>query len=113
MSVTQVPIRPIARGSLVKLWLAIAALVVGAFFLAQLGTAPLRGETTASGIMFRTIEAGTGPFIQREDAALVEYVGTFDDGEIFDATQQPVPMIPMAVIPGFAEAMMKMARSRL
>ena len=108
MSVTQVPIRPIARGSLVKLWLAIAALVVGAFFLAQLGTAPLRGETTASGIMFRTSEEGTGPFIQREDAALVEYVGTFDDGEIFDATQQPVPMIPMAVIPGFAEAMMKM-----
>ena len=37
MSVTQVPLRPIARGSLVKLWLAIAALVVGAFFLAQSG----------------------------------------------------------------------------
>ena len=110
MTVTQVPLRPLARGSLVKLVLAIALLVVAAFFLARLGTGPLRGETTASGIEFRTLKAGTGPLIQREDAALVDYVGTFDDGKTFDASQQPVPMIPMAVIPGFAEAMMKMQK---
>ena len=108
MSVTQVPLRPIARGSMVKLWLAIALLVAAAFFLARLGTAPLQSETFASGLSFRTIKEGSGPFIQREDAALVEYVGRFDDGEVFEATPQPVPMIPMGVIPGFAEALTKM-----
>ncbi len=107
---TQVPLRPLARGSLAKLLLALAALILVAFVLARLGTAPFRGETTASGIAFRTLKPGTGPLLQREDAALVDYVGTFDDGKVFDASQQPVPMVPMAVIPGFAEAMMKMQK---
>ena len=31
MSVTQVPLRPVAKGTLVKLWLAIAALVALAY----------------------------------------------------------------------------------
>ncbi len=110
MTATQVPLRPLARGSRAKLLLALAALVVIAFFMARVGTAPFRGETTASGIEFRTLKAGTGPLIQREDAVLMDYVGTFDDGKAFDASQQPVPMVPMAVIPGFAEAMMKMQK---
>ena len=92
MSVTQVPLRPIKRGSLLKLWLALALLVVAAFALAKLGTQPFRSQTTASGIEFRTLKPGTGPLIQREDAALVDYVGTFDDGKEFDASRQPVPM---------------------
>ena len=108
MSVTQVPLRSIARGSLVKLWLAVALVVLVAFALARLGTAPFRPETTSSGIVFRTIKAGNGPLVQREDAALVDYVGTFDNGQVFDASRQPVPMVPLAVIRGFAEAMMKM-----
>lgn len=108
MSITQVPLRPIKRGSLVKLWLAVAVLVIGAFALARLGTAPFRSQVTSSGIEFKTVKVGSGPLIKKDDAALVEYVGTFDDGKVFDASRQPVPMVPMAVIPGFAEAMMKM-----
>ena len=112
MSVTQVPIRPIARGSLVKLWLAIAALVVGAFFLAQLGTAPLRGETTASGIQFRTIEPGEGDRIKLVDGALIEYEGRLPDGTVFDSTEGngPVPILPAQVIPGFSEALQLMQK---
>ena len=108
MSVTQVPLRPIKRGSMLKLWLGLALLVVAAFALAWLGTKPFRAQTTASGIEFKTMKAGHGPFIQKDDAALVDYAGTFDDGKTFDASRQPVPMVPAAVIPGFAEAMMKM-----
>ena len=108
MSVTQVPLRAIKRGSLLKLWLALGLLVVAAFALAWLGTRSFRAQTTASGIEFKTLTAGHGPFIQKDDAALVDYVGTFDDGKTFDASRQPVPMVPSAVIPGFAEAMMKM-----
>ena len=37
MSVTQVPLRPIARGSQLKYWLALAVLVFAAFALARLG----------------------------------------------------------------------------
>ena len=108
MSVTQVPLRPIKRGSMLKLWLGLALLVAAAFGLARLGTAAFRPVTTASGIQFRTLKPGNGPLIQKEDAALVDYVGTFDNGQVFDASRQPVPMIPMAVIPGFAEAMSRM-----
>ena len=54
MSVTQVPLRPLERGSLLKLWLAIALLVVAAFALAKLGTQPFRSQTTTSGIEFRS-----------------------------------------------------------
>ena len=112
MSVTQVPLRPIARGSLVKLWLAIAALVAGAYFLAQLGTAPLRGQTTASGLMFRTIEKGEGDTIKLVDGALVEYEGRLVDGTVFDSTEGrgPAPILPAQVIPGFAEALQKMQK---
>ena len=112
MSVTQVPLRPIARGSLVKLWLAIAALVAGAYFLAQLGTAPLRGQATASGLMFRTIEQGEGDTIKLVDGALVEYEGRLVDGTVFDSTEGrgPAPILPSQVIPGFAEALQKMQK---
>lgn len=110
MSVTQVPLRPIARGSQLKYWLGVAALVIAAFFLARLGAGPLQSEMTASGIEFRTLQVGSGPLIQKEDAALVEYVGKFDDGKVFDSSPQPVPMVPLAVVPGFGEAMTKMQK---
>ncbi len=110
MSVTQVPLHPIARGSLVKLWLALAALVGAAFLLAHLGTAGLRGETTASGIQFRTIEAGEGDPIKLVDGALIEYEGRLPDGTVFDSTagRGPAPLLPAQVIPGFSEALQKM-----
>ena len=112
MTVTQVPLRPIARGSLLKLWLALAALVAGAFFLAQLGTAPLRGEKTASGLTFRTIEPGQGDLIKIVDGALIEYEGRLLDGTVFDTTEGrgPAPILPSQVIPGFSEALQLMRK---
>ena len=84
MTVTQVPIRPIARGSLVKLWLALALLVVAAFALARFGTAPFQVEKTASGIEFRTIKAGSGDKIKAVDGVYLEYEGRLADGKVFD-----------------------------
>ena len=112
MSVTQVPLRPIARGSLVRLWLAIAALVLGAYALAHLGTVSLRGETSASGLMFRTVEAGEGDPIKLADGALIEYEGRLPDGTVFDTTEGrgPAAILPSQVIPGFSEALQKMQK---
>ncbi len=111
MTVTQVPLQPIKRGSLVKLWLALALLVVAAFALARFGTAPFQVEKTASGIEFRTIKAGSGDRIKAVDGVYLEYEGRLADGKVFDSTQgKPVPMVPGQVIPGFSEALQMMQK---
>jgi FKBP-type peptidyl-prolyl cis-trans isomerase FkpA len=112
MTVTQVPLRPIARGSLVKLWLALIVIVVAALALAWSGAGQLRGETTASGVNFRTVEAGEGPLIKPVDGVMIEYEGRLADGTIFDTSEGrgPAPMIAGQVIPGFAEALQKMQK---
>ena len=112
MTVTQVPLRPIARGSLVKLWLALIVLVAAALVLAWFGAGQLRGETTASGLMFRTVAAGEGPLIKPVDGVMIEYEGRLEDGTVFDSSEGrgPTPMIAGQVIPGFAEALTMMQK---
>lgn len=111
MSVSQVPLRPLKRGALAKLWLGIFLLVTAALVLAWAGAGAMRGETTESGLQFRTIEAGEGPFIKPVDGVMIEYEGRLEDGTVFDSSRgQPVPMIAGQVIPGFAEALQKMQK---
>lgn len=111
MSVSQVPIRPLKRGALAKLWLGILLLVGAALLLAWNGTGALRGETTASGLEFRTLEAGEGPLIKPVDGVLIVYEGRLENGTVFDSSRgQPVPMIAGQVIPGFAEGLQKMQK---
>lgn len=111
MSVSQVPLRPLRRGALAKLWLGLLLLVAAALLLAWTGAGALRGETTASGLVFRTIQAGEGPLIKPVDGVLIDYEGRLEDGTVFDASGgQPVPMIAGQVIPGFAEALQKMQK---
>ena len=66
MSVTQVPLRPIKRGALAKLWLGILLLIAAGLLLAWSGAGALRGETTRSGLQFRTVKAGERPADQAE-----------------------------------------------
>ena len=58
-----------------KFWLGILLVVAAGVGLAWLGAGSLRGETTASGLGIRTVEAGTGPFIQPVDGVMIEYEG--------------------------------------
>ena len=111
MSATQVPLRPLKAGSMFKLWLGIALLISAAVALAWVGAGSLRGETLPSGVTIRTIEAGAGPIVGQQDVVQIAYVGTLDDGSIFDSSHgRAVPMTPMGVIPGFAEALTKMQK---
>ncbi len=99
-------------GGVGKLWLGIVALIAAGIALAWLGAGSLRGETTPTGLQFRTVEAGSGPRIKAEDGVLIEYEGRLEDGTVFDTSEGrgPTPMIAGQVIPGFAEALTMMQK---
>ena len=115
--VTAVPLRPIKKGSLTRLWLGVGAACVAAGAMAWAGTSTVSGSgcsvgdfkgtkpvTTASGLMFQTVKTGAGNKPTDTDVALVDYKGTLKDGKQFDANERaPLPVADM--IPGFTEAL--------
>jgi len=127
MSVTTVPIHPIKKGSLTKIWLGVALIVMAALLLAYTGTqnAVINGasneqflaanadedgvETTASGLQYKVLKPGEGPSPTATDTALVKYEGTLRDGTVFDANEQ-TPMPVGGVVPGFSEALQLMQK---
>lgn len=118
MSVTAVPIRPVAKGSLLKLWIGLAILAVLAAAAAFAGTRGMAIKTTLSGLRYQVIEPGHGPNAAVDDVAVIRYEGRLADGTVFDSTEGkgPVPLPVMGSIPGFSEALQLMnkgARYRL
>ncbi len=127
MSVTTVPIRPIKKGSLTKLWIGLALVLVVAAALAFVGTqdAVTTGAsneqflennadedgviTTASGLQYKVLKPGEGPSPTATDTALVKYKGTTRDGNVFDENEQ-TPMPVGGVVPGFSEALQLMQK---
>lgn len=134
MSVTTVPIRPIEKGTLTKMWIGIALVVLIGAALAWFGTrdavetgatdeqflamnAGKDGvETTASGLQIQTIKAGEGPNPVATDIARVKYTGTLRDGTEFDTSvgrgqPEDAVVFPVGgVVPGFSEALQKMQK---
>jgi len=127
MSVTTVPIHPVKKGSLTKIWLGVALIVAAALLLAYTGTqnAVVTGasneqflaanadedgvQTTASGLQYKVLKPGEGPSPTATDTALVKYEGRLRDGTIFDANEQ-TPMPVGGVVPGFSEALQLMQK---
>ncbi|WP_339689039.1 FKBP-type peptidyl-prolyl cis-trans isomerase [uncultured Parasphingorhabdus sp.] len=127
MSVTTVPIHPIKKGSLTKIWLAVFLVAAAALLLAYTGTrnVVVNGasneqflaanadedgvETTASGLQYKVIKPGEGASPTATDTALVKYEGRLRDGTIFDANEQ-TPMPVGGVVPGFSEALQLMQK---
>ncbi|WP_260483192.1 FKBP-type peptidyl-prolyl cis-trans isomerase [Sphingomicrobium flavum] len=106
MSATQVPLRPIAKGSVAKLWLGLIALVLVGVGVAWAGTKPLERLDALS---VEATTEGTGEPITLEDGALVVYEGRLKDGTVFDSSNgEAVPMLPTRVIPGFRDALVQM-----
>lgn len=126
--VTAVPLRPIAKGSLVKLWVGVGLIVAAAVGVAVASTAAqvraamppseylaANGKragivTTPSGLQYEVLTEGQGPKATAQEIALVRYDGRFVDGESFDATDQPVPLPVGSMIPGFSEGLQLMNR---
>ena len=106
MSATQVPIRPVAKGTLTKLWLAIAALVALAYGIAYMGAGQFKT------VSVETVKAGSGPFIGEMDGVIIEYTGRTEDGTVFDTTEGrgPAPFLVMQLFPGFKQALAQMQK---
>jgi hypothetical protein len=103
--ITRVPLQPLPKGSLTKLWLGVAAAVLVAAGVAW-AAAP-KFDMLAGGVTIETIEAGEGETPAATDFALVNYRGTLPDGTVFDEGQQ-VPMAVNQVVPGFSTALQAM-----
>jgi FKBP-type peptidyl-prolyl cis-trans isomerase FkpA len=104
---------PHHKPALVKFWLAIVVLLAAGVALAWFGAGALRGEKTASGLVFRTVQAGSGPAITAADAVLVDYELRLPDGKLVDASAQhggPQVVAATQTIPGFGEALTMMQK---
>ena len=99
--ITRVPLQPIAKGSLGKLWLGVAAVLLAAGGIAW--------ASLPAAVDVQTLVAGKGASPTIEDVALIKYKGTLPDGKVFDQQEQAV--FPLqGVVPGFTKALMQMQR---
>lgn len=111
--VTRVPLHPIAKGSLTKLWLGvIAAVLLGA---------GIAWAAMPQGVTVKTLVEGSGPHPTKQDVIFVKYTGKLDDGTVFDQSQDvPLPVqgifpegspLPLdRMVPGFTEAALQMQK---
>ena len=97
----RVPLLPIAKGSLTKLWLGVLiALLIGG------GIAWI---TRSHDVRVETLKAGTGPSPSLQDVVQINYVAKLTDGTEFDKGQL-VPMKLDEVIPGFGQGITRMQK---
>ncbi|MFU7528847.1 FKBP-type peptidyl-prolyl cis-trans isomerase [Qipengyuania sp. ASV99] len=84
--ITRVPIQPVAKGSLTKLWLGVViAILIGG---------GLAWAAVPKGLSVDTIVAGTGEFPKEGDMVFVKYKGMLAaTGDVFDESQDiPLPI---------------------
>ena len=128
MSVTAVPLRPIRKGSVLKLWVGLGLLAAGAAGIAWATTGSMVPATpaaflaanadeegvvtTPSGLQYKVLQEGQGPKPTPRDVVQVQYEGRLTNGETFDKSEpgQPAVFPVMGVVPGFAEAVQLMSR---
>lgn len=112
--ITRVPLQPIAKGSMARLWLAVlVAILLGA---------GIAWAAMPRGLSVDTITEGSGPSPRLGDVVFVNYVGKLADGTEFDRSR-PLPIPPGlfpegnpllieegAIIPGFVEGLQQMKK---
>ncbi|SNS92697.1 FKBP-type peptidyl-prolyl cis-trans isomerase [Sphingomonas laterariae] len=130
MSVTAVPLRPIKKGSLVKLWVGIGLLAAAGIavawsttksaivaaqtpeeFLAENGKRS-GVVTTASGLQYEVLKEGDGAKPTPADLTVVNYEGKLaKTGVTFDASARhggPATLPVVGLIPGWSEGIQLM-----
>lgn len=79
-------------------------------FLTENGARP-EVKTLPSGLQYEVITEGTGRTPGNEDVVVVDYVGSFIDGQVFDssiARGEPATFSVNGIIPGWTEALQLM-----
>ncbi|MFC4294529.1 FKBP-type peptidyl-prolyl cis-trans isomerase [Novosphingobium tardum] len=99
--ITRVPLQPIAKGSLTKLWLGIV--------VALLLAAGFAWSQRYQGVTVETLAPGAGPMPTKDDVVLINYTGKLADGTVFDKGEK-VPLPLEGVVPGFSEGLSKMQK---
>jgi FKBP-type peptidyl-prolyl cis-trans isomerase FkpA len=108
---TRVPLQPIQKGSLAKLWAGIVLVLVVAVAAAW-WSAP-------HGVKVTELVAGSGPHPTKDDVVFIDYVGKLPNGTVFDQSRplnlpvqgvlpEGTPMPMTGTIAGFSEGMAKM-----
>ena len=117
--ITRVPLQPVAKGTLTKLWLGVLAVALAA--------AGLVFFTMPASVKVDTVKEGTGRFPTMEDVVWIKYIGkTAADGKEFQRTPEnpfqlppglPKGLIPDGIpmemgkaVPGFTEALTKVQK---
>lgn len=112
--ITRVPIQPIAKGSLTRLWVGVAAAIA-------LG-AGLAWAAMPAGVDVDVLTEGSGEGPRMGDVVFVNYVGKLKDGTEFDRSR-PLPIPPGlfpegnpllleegALVSGFVEGLQQMKK---
>ncbi|HTU09523.1 MAG TPA: hypothetical protein VMG08_01390 [Allosphingosinicella sp.] len=73
-AVTAVPLRPLAKGSVLKLWIGLALLTGFAAGLAWWSTRWLQPVTLDSGVRVQTIRDGAGPTVTAADVVAMRFI---------------------------------------
>lgn len=110
--VTAVPIRPLARGAMLKMWLALAVLIAAVVGIAWLGTSALQMTITKSGLRYQVISEGTGNTIQSADLVRLHYALRVNGRDVESSRTQGQPMEtdPQGIIPGLSEGLQLMRK---
>ncbi len=99
--ITRVPLQPIGKGILSKLWIGIA--------IAVLLAAGAAWATRYQGLEVTTLSEGTGGSPTMEDVVNVNYEGRLANGTVFDSAEGAI--FPVSgVVPGFGQALQQMKR---
>ena len=126
---TAVPLRPIAKGAVTKLWIVIALVALVAVGWAWKSTATQvamsqpasaflaanakrKGViTTSSGLEYEVLTPGAGPKATPADVVIVDYDGKLADGSTFDSSARqggPATLPVSGLIPGWVEGLQLM-----
>lgn len=99
--ITRVPLQPLSKGSVSKIWLGtLVAVLVG-------GTVAVAARPPLVGV--KTLKAGEGSNPTMGDLVMVNYVGKLDNGTVFEQNKNAI-MQMQGTIPGFAKALAQTQR---
>jgi FKBP-type peptidyl-prolyl cis-trans isomerase FkpA len=109
----RIPLQPIAKGSLLKLWLGVVvAILLGA---------GIAWAAAPAGVKVETLTAGSGAHPGPSDVVFVKYTGKLANGTVFDQSRElpfptggllpeGMPLQVSGVVPGFSEGLQQMQK---